>query len=355
MTSLLSDGSWDHEEVHVRTTRTGLPVVFAIHSRGGSGVALGGCRLLTSSNADDALKDAIRLSRGMTFKAAAAGLQHGGGKCVIAAPTPSLTGAVRRDTLLEVGDMVEEFDGRFATGADAGTDTDDARVLRERSRHIVGIPDLEKGWGDPSALTATGVIVAIRAACERVFDSDGLAGRRIAVLGLGKVGADVARTAAEEGAQLYVSDVDLQKKAIADEIGATWLGPEDLLGAETDVLSPCALGGVVNRYNVAGLRCRVIAGSANNQLADPTIAALLRRRGILYVPDFIANAGGMISVAGELDGYDEAEAMTRTLAIRETLQDVFGTSHALAVTTVEAAERLARTRVGARLGIGSEQ
>jgi glutamate dehydrogenase/leucine dehydrogenase len=354
MLSLLTEGSWAHQEVRVRTApSTGLPVVFAIHTWGGSGVALGGCRLLTSANADDALRDALRLSYGMTFKAAAAGLEHGGGKCVIAAPGAVLAGEDRRATLLDVGEMIEEFNGRFATGADAGTDNDDARTLRERTRHIVGIPDPARGWGDPSALTATGVIVAIRTACEQVFGSDRLDGRRIAVLGLGKVGADVARSAARRGAQLCVSDIDPGKKDLADAIGATWMTPAEIMTAETDVLSPCALGGVISTDTIAGLRCAAIAGSANNQLAERGLADQLRAGGILYAPDFIANAGGMISVAGELDGYDEAESLTRTQAIHDTLAEVFGASDALGISTVDAAEQLAARRVGGRLRAGT--
>ncbi len=322
-----------------------MPFVIAIHTLG-DGVALGGCRMLPSESVEDALVDALRLSRAMTYKSAAVGLRHGGAKCVIAASggTPP-RGALRRAVLLDVGDAVEELEGRFVTGKDAGTVAHDFEVMAERTSHLVGRSRRHGGSGDPSPMTAYGVIVAIQASCQQMFGRAGLAGRRVAVLGLGKVGGAVARRAARLGAELMVADIDSRKRALAQRLGARWLEPDELLGAEADVLVPCALSGVLDERAARRLRCRVVAGAANAQLAEPAVAALLRERGVLWAPDFIVNAGGLISVAAEIDRYSAAETRRRTQAIGAALQTIFSEAECDGLTTLAAAERYAERRV----------
>ncbi len=347
MVSLLQDGAFEHADVRIhRGDRSGTPFVIAIHTIG-DGVALGGCRMLPSESVEDALADALRLSRSMTYKGAAVGLRHGGAKCVIAAPADApLQGARRTATVLDVADAVEELGGRFVTGKDAGTTARDFERMTERTRHLVGLPRKLGGSGDPSGITAFGVTVAIAAALEHVHGDGDLAGRRLSILGLGKVGADIARRTARRGAKLIVTDIDPAKRALADRLGATWTTPEALLAEEVDVFVPCALGGVLDERTAGALRCLAVAGAANNQLAEPAVAQLLRGRGILWAPDFIVNAGGLISVAAELDGDDPKEARRRTAAIGDALRTVFAEAERDGITTLAAAERYAQRRVG---------
>ncbi len=348
MISLLQDGALEHADIRVhKGPRSDTPFVIAIHTPG-DGVALGGCRMLPSNTVEDALRDALALSRAMTFKGAAVGLRHGGAKCVIAAPPDEvLRGAPRRAVLLDVGDAVQELGGRFVTGKDAGTTARDFEVMAQRTNHLVGRSPSHGGSGDPSGITAYGVMAAIQASCEHAFGDGDLRGRRLAILGLGKVGGDIARRATRAGASLVVADVNPDKRSLADRLGAVWTSPAELLEADVDVLVPCALGGVIDADTVPALRCRVVAGAANNQLATREIADELRRREILWAPDFIANAGGLISVASEIDGYTATETRRRTEAIADALRAVFAEADRDGVSTLVAAERYAERRAAA--------
>lgn len=324
--------------------RSGLPFAIAIHTLG-DGVALGGCRTLPCDSVEDALTDALRLSRAMTYKGAAVGLRHGGAKCVIAVPIGTqVRGARRRAMLFDVGDVVQGLGGRFFTGEDAGTTAHDFELMAERTRYLVGLPRSLGGSGDPSPITVFGVIEAMRVSCEHAFGSDELGGRRVAILGLGKVGGRLARRAARMGAELIVADINPAKRALADRLGARWVAAEELLGADADVVAPCALGGVLDSATVRELRCKVVVGAANNQLAQPEVAAELKTRGIVWAPDFIVNAGGLISVASELDGYAPVEVRRRTKAIGTALQQVFADAERDGLTTLESAERYAERR-----------
>jgi leucine dehydrogenase len=293
-----------------------------------------------------ALLDALRLSRAMTYKCASVGLTHGGGKCVIAVPSGDpLRGRARRAVLLDVGDAVEEFDGRFRTGEDAGTSARDFRTMSERTGHLVGLPTSAGGSGDSSRLTADGVIAAIVASCEHVFGTPDLEDRRINLLGLGKVGFKVARGLGRQRAHLTVADIDPGKRTEAERLGASWTTPGRLLTAAGDVFVPCALGGILDAETVPKLRCAAIAGAANNQLAAPEIGELLSERGIVWAPDFIANAGGLISVASEVDGYTTAEARERTAAIGTAVGEVLALADRDGITPLLAAERRAETAI----------
>jgi leucine dehydrogenase len=295
---------------------------------------------------DAAVADALALSRAMTYKAAVADLPLGGGKGVIMIPAGMrLSPARRQAALLDFGDLVESLAGRYVTAEDVGTSSRDMGLIAGRTSHVAGLSRRLGGSGDPSPLTALGVEVAIRAACERRFGDRSLKGRTVCVIGLGHVGSRVAIRCARAGAALTVVDVDQRKRAIAERLGAGWTTPERALVADVDVLAPCALGGVLSPESVARLRCRAIAGAANNQLTDDAVAGLLHARGILWVPDFVANAGGLINIAEEIGGYDPARARRRVRAIAGTLRELFDTAAAAGGTPLEAAMEIARRRL----------
>jgi leucine dehydrogenase len=339
----------DHEELLVRRgTRSGLYTMIAVHSTI-RGPSLGGCRMWGYGDARAAIRDALRLSRAMTFKSAVAGLPLGGGKGVIMLPAgaPPLIAGRRRDALLDFGDSVARLDGRYVTAEDVGTSDGDMTVIAERTEHVAGLALERGGSGDPSPWTALGVETAIRVAAERVWGTDDLSARSIAVVGLGHVGGTLARALAAGGARLVVADVAPGKRGLADELGATWSEPADALRADVDIVAPCALGGVLDHDSVPDLRCRAVAGAANNQLASDEIAEQLRARGILWAPDFVANAGGIINIAVELEpgGYDATRAAARVREIGDTLRTVFDRADADGITPLAAAQQLARARL----------
>ena len=296
-----------------------------------------------------AVRDALRLSRAMTFKAACADLPLGGGKGVIMlgpadGPLPEDR---RRAVLRDFGDTVDILAGRYLTAEDVGTSMQAMAVIAESTRYVTGLPVERGGSGDPSPWTALGVESALRVACERAFGSPSLEGRSVSVVGLGHVGGDLARRLAEGGARLLVSDVDERKCTLADELGATWAAPAEALTAEVDVLAPCALGGVLNDDTLPALRCKAIAGAANNQLASDELDVALAERGILWAPDFVCNAGGLINIAVELepDGYSTERADTNVRAVGDTLRQIFDSAAASATTPLRAALELGRERL----------
>jgi leucine dehydrogenase len=328
-----------------RGTRSGLYTLVAVHSTA-RGPSLGGCRLWAYGDARLAVRDVLRLSRAMTFKAAVADLPLGGGKGVIMAPTGARLSARRRHAaLLDFGDLVESLQGRYITAEDVGTSSRDMSVIAGRTAHVAGLARTRGGSGDPSPFTALGVETSIRAACERAFGDDSLRDRTICVLGLGHVGSRVAKRCARAGARLIVADVDEHKRALADQLGASWATPREAWRAEVDVLAPCALGALFDDQAVPRLRCRVIAGAANNQLADDRIAGLLQARGILWAPDFVANAGGIINIAQEAAGYNPTVARQRVRGIAATLRQIFDRSDSTGQTPLESAMALARMRL----------
>ncbi|WP_233512278.1 Glu/Leu/Phe/Val dehydrogenase family protein [Micromonospora deserti] len=337
----------DHEQVHIqRGPRSGLPVIVAVHSTT-LGQAIGGCRLTTYSRWTDALSDALRLSAAMTDKCAVAGLPNGGGKTVVAIPPGhTLDPAARRAVLLDVADTIAVLDGIYATGPDVGTGPQDMAVIDERTQYVFCRPPEAGGSGDSSTHTATGVVAALHAVCESVFGSPQLAGRRFAILGLGRVGARLARHLAATRAELVVTDIDTSKRSVADELGATWLPPDEALASDVDVLVPAALGGVFTPDTVTRLRCAAIAGPANNQLDAPATAALLHRRGIVWAPDVVVSAGGIIhATAVELHHETSQQAAARVLRIGDTLARVLRDAARAGVTPAAAATNLARQRL----------
>ena len=342
--SALPAGS-EHEELVVREgERSGLTMAIAIHSTV-LGPALGGMRMWHYETRDDAIADVLRLAHGMTLKAAAAGLSLGGGKGVVCVPSHPPTGDLRRAVLHDFGDLVEELDGRYVTAEDVGTTPHDMVEIAARTHHVTGLPPEQGGAGDPSPFTAIGVQAAMRAACDEAFGEACLRGRRIVISGLGHVGENLARGLAEAGAQLVLSDIAEEKTELASELGADWVDPGEAATADCDVFAPCAVGGAINHGNIDDLRCRVVCGAANNQLADEALALDLAARGIVFAPDFIANAGGLINVYRELNGASADAAMELTLGIEGAMRKILVQAGENGITPLQAAWDLAADRL----------
>jgi leucine dehydrogenase len=338
---------FDHEQLIVRRgPRSGAEMAIAVHSTA-LGPALGGLRLFHYDSTTDAIDDVLRLARGMTMKAAAAGLDLGGGKGVIRAPVPAdtLSWSRRREMLLDFGDLVESLDGRYITAEDVGTGTEDMVAIAERTAHVSGLPDGNGGVGDPSPFTAIGVEAAIRACVESRFGSRDLRGLGVVVIGLGHVGARLAMRLATAGARLSVTDTDVRKRDLAARLSARWLEPAEAVTASCDVLAPCALGGAISSANVAEIRAGIVCGAANNQLADDGLAAQLAQSGVLFAPDFIANAGGLINCYREICDFDEDRALELAMGIETTMREVLGVAAARGMTPLDAGLELARERL----------
>ncbi|HEX5758999.1 MAG TPA: Glu/Leu/Phe/Val dehydrogenase dimerization domain-containing protein [Thermoanaerobaculia bacterium] len=322
----------------------GLQAIIAVHSTV-LGPGLGGVRMWPYASLDEALIDVLRLSRGMTYKAAAAGINLGGGKAVILAdPKKDKSEALFR----AFGQYVESLGGLYITAEDVGTDTEDMELILSETRWVTGVSPAHGGGGDPSPVTAYGVLQGIKAAAQRQWGNASLAGRAVAVQGLGNVGSHLARYLRDEGAKVFGSDIDSERVARARvEQGVEPVSAEEILEVECDVLSPCALGAVLNEETIPRLRCQIVAGGANNQLADEARdGRLLHERGILYAPDFVINAGGLINVYNELTGYNRERAMRMTRGIYINLMRVFEIARGERVATHVAAERVAEERIG---------
>jgi leucine dehydrogenase len=341
--------SLDHEELVIRRgRRSGVYTIVAVHSTT-LGPALGGCRMWRYESSADGARDALRLSRAMTFKASACGLNLGGGKGVICLePGRAPTGRLRRDLLLDFADTVNVLEGSYITAEDVGTGARDMAVIAEQTKHVTGLGRKGGGSGDPSPFTALGVQAAMRACCERVFGTPDLKGRTAAVVGAGRVGSQLVKRLSKAGAKVLVADIDDSKRAQLEKLpGVKWTDPSSAMLGDAEVVAPCALGGVIDQVNVGRLRCRIVCGSANNILAHEGLADDLAARGILYAPDFIANAGGLINVALELDGYDPGVARRRASDIEQTMRELLDEAEAASVTPLAAAYRLAQRRLTA--------
>jgi leucine dehydrogenase len=339
----------DHERVLItRGPRSGLTIIVAVHSTV-LGQALGGARLWQYEHWTDALADALRLSQAMTLKNAAAGLARGGGKSVIAIPPGvELDDAGRRAAMLDLGDAVESLDGAYMTAEDVGTSAELMAVVAERTAHVCGLPPEQGGVGEPADATAAGVHAGLVATLEHLTGSRDVAGRHIVIAGLGQVGGRLARQLAAGGARLTVTDVADGKRALAEELGATWVEPAEAHRVEADVFAPCGLGGVLTAEVVRELRVRAVVGAANNQLAEREVAELLRDRGIAWAPDFVVNAGGVVylDLASSPD-VPESELEARIAGIGDVVREVLRGAEASTHTTLHAAERLAAARLNA--------
>ncbi len=336
-----------HEEIIVHHDRaTGLRAIVAIHSTA-RGAALGGTRFRAYASDGQALADVLALSRAMSYKNALAGLDHGGGKAVIIGD-PSATRS--RDLLLAYGRLIDSLGGRYVTAGDVGTTVADLDTMSEESRWVTGKSPERGGGGDSGRLTAWGVFQGMLAAAEDVWGEPSLAGRTVGVTGLGKVGRRLAAHLLDADAKVCAFDPmpaaadDVRRQhpdlEVADSL-------EALLTMTLDVFSPNALGGAVDERVAASLKAKIICGAANNQLADHALADLLAKRGILYMPDYLVNAGGVIQVADELHGYDDARAEARATAIGATARSVLQRAREQQITPVEAADTLAEERIQA--------
>jgi len=341
---------WDGEHVVMRFDEpSGAWMMIGVHSTV-LGPAMGGARLKVYPSPDDALADVLRLSQAMTMKQAAAGLDLGGGKAVLAVPeVPAPGSPARRELLLRYGDLVASMGGTYVTAADMNTGEADLDVVGERTEHVLGRSVACGGSGSSAGATALGVFHGIRAGVRHAFSDDDLSGRCVLVQGVGAVGSRLAELLRDAGARLVLADLDDDRAAqVAQELGASSTTAHHVLDAECDVFSPCATGGVLSAESIPLLRCRVVAGAANNQLATRWDADRLRDRGIVYAPDYVINAGGVIHLAGrERLGWNDAQVTARLAGIGQMLTDVFEQADRDAITPAAAADRLATDRIAA--------
>lgn len=332
-----------HEQVIFCYDRgSGLRAIIAIHDTT-LGPALGGCRMLPYATESEAVTDALRLSKGMTYKCAATGVNHGGGKAVI-------WGDPQQDKSEELfralGRYMQTLGGRYYTGTDMGTEKEDFVYSRMESRYIVGLPEEHGGSGNSAIITAYGVWRGMKAAALEVFGNDSLTGRHVAIQGLGKVGYHLVERLVEEGARLTVTDVSPENvRRVAQAFDVEVVDPDAIYGVPCDIFAPCAVGAVLNDETIPRLNCRIVAGSANNQLAEPRHGAALFGRAILYCPDYVINAGGLIQVADELMGYDRDRAFQKASTIYEMLRRIFAISAEEQIPTSQAADRHAERRI----------
>ena len=332
--------------VRAEDAKAGFRVMVAIHSTV-LGPALGGMRMWDYSSEEEAQTDVLRLARGMTYKSAIARTGMGGGKAVI-------LGDARKDKSDElfffVGKVIESLGGQYITAEDVGIDVYDVDLVAQQTKHVTGRAREVGGSGDPSPYTALGTSRAISASLKRATGSGELEGRVVAVQGLGHVGYWLAKQLHQAGAKLLVSDLYEQRLTRAqDEFGATLVPADEIIRSECDVLAPCALGAVLDDVSIPALQCKVVCGAANNQLAEPRHGPALRERGILYAPDYVVNAGGIINISVELEptGYDEAVARQRVEAVPEALAEIFAYSDQHQVSTSEAANAVAESLLAA--------
>ena len=330
--------------VRGRDQNAGLHAIIAVHDTT-LGPALGGMRMLPYASEDEALFDVLRLSRGMTFKSAVADTGLGGGKSVLIGD-PEV--GKSRDLFLAMGRFIESLDGLYITAEDMNIRIADLEIVREQTRWVTGLTRESGSSGNPSPYTAYGCIVGMRVALEHVMGSEELAGRHVLIQGVGAVGGRMARLLHERGARVTVCDINAERvEQLCSKYGFESVSDDDHLDVECDIYAPCARGAGVNPDTIPRLRCRIIAGCANNQLLDPKHAVAVRERGILYVPDYVINAGGIINVSCELlpGGYDEDAAMEHIERIYDNLKLVFEISDREDVPTNVASQRLAEERL----------
>ena len=338
--------TWDGETAVVhRDPESGAWIFVCLHSTR-LGPAGGGTRMKVYDTPAEALQDAMRLSGAMTRKLAVAGLPFGGGKAVIAvAEIPS--GEERRALLLRYADLVASLGGSYRTSSDMNTGEADMDVIGERTEFVFGRSVEAGGSGSPAPPTATGVYHGIRASLSHVYGSDDLDGRSVVVQGAGGVGSPLAEQLASAGATVFVADIDPGRaETLAARVGGAAVPADRVLDTDCDVFAPCAVGGVLSVATVPRLRCRIVAGSANNQLAEPEAADLLQGRGILYAPDYVINAGGAIAIVGlEQLGWGRSELDTALAQIGDTLRQIYERADAEGISTAAAADALAEQRL----------
>jgi leucine dehydrogenase len=337
----------NHEQiVFCNDEDTGLKAIIGIHNTT-LGPALGGTRMWQYKSEWDALNDVLRLSRGMTYKSAITGLNLGGGKAVIIGDAKTQ----KNDALMsKFGEYVNSLSGRYITAEDIGMETRDMDVIREVTPHVTGVSEAIGGSGNPSPVTAYGVYMGMKAAAKYRFGTDNLEGKKVLVQGVGHVGETLVKHITDEGAKVILNDInEVRLEELSKKYGANVVLGYDIYGLDVDIYAPCALGATVNDESISQLKAKVIAGAANNQLADELKhGKLLREKGIAYAPDFLINAGGIINVYAEIAGYDKAESIKRTENIYNTTLDIFNLAEKENITTHQAAFNIAQSRIDAR-------
>ncbi len=341
--SVFSHAEFDQHE-HVaffHDKQSGLKAIIAIHNTN-LGPALGGCRMWPYANDEEALCDVLRLSKGMTYKSAVANLKLGGGKAVIIGdPHTQKTDAL----LHSMGEFIDSLGGRYITAEDSGTKVADIAKIGARTSHISGVMACNEYGGDPSPTTAFGVFVGLKEAVSYRLGRSDLQGLKVAVQGVGNVGFRLANHLKEAGAELYVSDIFSQNvERAVSQLGATAVSGDDIFGLDVDVFAPCAMGAILNDQTLKQLRAPVVAGAANNQLAEPRHAEMLRDKGILYAPDYVVNAGGIIDVYFQRSGGSQVDLASHVAGIGETLHEIFDRSEADNLPTSVLADRVAKER-----------
>jgi len=329
-----------HEQlVLCQDSASGYRGIIAVHSTV-LGPALGGTRFWNYATDEEAIVDALRLARGMTYKNAVAGLNLGGGKSVIIGDNRTKN----REAIFRAhGRLVESLGGRYITAEDVGTSTSDMDFVQMETDHVAGLAGKS---GDPSPVTAHGVFRAIQASAKEKWGSDDLHGKTVAIQGCGSVGRYLAKELHEAGAKLIVSDIDPERtKRVASETGATVVPPDAIYGVQADIFAPCALGGIINDETIPQLKFEIVSGGANNQLLEERHGDVLEQKGILYTPDYVANAGGVINVYGEVAGWGPERALKKADEIYDTVLGVFEIAKAEKIPSYEAADRLAERRL----------
>ncbi|MEO0311289.1 MAG: hypothetical protein RIQ89_946 [Bacteroidota bacterium] len=336
----------DHEQVvFCYDKATGLKAIIAIHNTT-LGPALGGTRMWKYASEAEAINDVLRLSRGMTYKASISGLQLGGGKAVI-------IGDAKKEKTPELfrayGRFIETLNGKYISAEDVGTSVADMEQVRKETKHVTGLAEGNGGSGDPSPVTAYGVYMGMKASAKEMWGNDSLNGKIVAVQGVGHVGENLVRLITSEGAKVYITDINQDQLAkVSKEYGATVVSKDDIYEIGMDIYAPCALGATVNTATLAKLKCAIIAGAANNQLENEDVhAKLCAEKGILYAPDFLINAGGLINVFSEIKGYDRNKSMDQTQKIYDTTLSIFAKAKAEKITTAAAAKMIAEERIAA--------
>ena len=336
-----------HEQiVFCNDEDTGLKAIIGIHNTV-LGPALGGTRMWTYNSEWDALNDVLRLSRGMTFKSAITGLNLGGGKAVIIGDAKTQ----KNDALMRrFGEFVHSLSGRYITAEDVGMETRDMDIVREVTPHVTGISESLGGAGNPSPITAYGVFMGMKAAAKYQFGSENLDGKKVLVQGVGHVGETLVKHITEEGGKVIINDInEARLEELSKKYGANVVLGNDIYGLDVDIYAPCALGATINDKTIGQIKAKVIAGAANNQLADEIKhGRLLKEKGIAYAPDFLINAGGIINVYAELEGYGKDEIIRKTENIYNTTLDIFNLSAKEDITTHRAALNIAQSRIDAR-------
>lgn len=338
----------DYEElVFCQDEATGLKAIICIHDTT-LGPGLGGTRIWDYETEEEALVDVLRLARGMTLKNSAAGLNLGGGKAVIIGDPKK----IKSEALFRsFGRFIEGLGGRYITAEDMNSTTQDMAWINDETDYVAG---LEGKSGNPSPVTALGVFRGIQAACNEVYGSDSLEGKVVAIQGAGAVGYTLCQHLSEAGAKIVVTDIRKESvDRIVEDFGARAVEPDEIYSTECHIFSPCAMGAIINDSTLDKLQCRIVGGSANNQLAEDRHAGLLEERGILYVPDFVINGGGVINVYEELQGYNEKRALSRASAIYDTCKRIFEIAKREGISTHDAAERMAEERIQAMARVNS--